>query len=416
MQPVEETFRGMTPLHLAAAAKWPEGVALLLAAGADRYAKDYMHSYPIHVALATGCSVTVDLLLDGDCRPYFTRQHQHQPTTIPWFTLYGMVSSNKRIQNALIGAFVHLRNSSGALRPYRDLSLIYHESGIDVADSLFSGGFLDLESRDDCGKTPLMWACSRNHHKFAAFLLEKGANLATPHRDSNITAGYFLSADYNDSSSFLGKYSKLYTNLLHTAFSIADTVESRCVCSPDGYTPVAALSQSRSRRKRRLFEGIVSCLQWPTYTVEEQARAFALGEIFNRLGMTHTCINIHYPSRKFPEEDRTEIECEEQEFSNQLQELMKEYDSGCAEFCGGPLDYLGFFFKRQELSLPSVEECWWETRDKRNENDKDLLGPGTNYQSGRFSFTGEVIFNGHREQAIEENMLDLLFAEDQSQV
>jgi hypothetical protein len=47
----------------------------------------------------------------------------------------------------------------------------------------------------------------------------------------------------------------------------------------------------------------------------------------------------------------------------------------------------------------------------RNWNDKNLLGPGVNYQLMRLSFTEKEIYYDHWEGVKEENMLALLFDE-----
>jgi hypothetical protein len=413
MKPVEETFRRLTPLHLAAAANWPEAVALLLAGGADKYAQDSELCLPIDFAMHTKCLEAVELLLEGDCIPNFIRPRKHGITTIPLAMLIEIHSGKGSVQNALVRTLIRLRHFLGALRPYHDLALLAwdKEPGVAAADRLFSAGFRDLELRDEHGMTPLMKACLYATLQFLRFLLEKGANASTPHRDSALTAGYFLAGSMDFDSSFSAADSELCAKLLQAAFNVADTVDSNCLCSPEGFTPVTALSRSKNGDKRRKFGTLMLCLQGLKGAVEQQARAFALGEIFDRLQMTHTCVNIHQPSQQIPEEDRLEIESEEEEFSMQLRELMKEYDLGRVEFSGGPLEFLDFFFEMQELNLPSQDYPWiWS--HKYNSNDKDLLGPGVQYQSCRASFAGKQIFYGHREEVNEENMLALLFDED----
>jgi hypothetical protein len=122
--------------------------------------------------------------------------------------------------------------------------------------------------------------------------------------------------------------------------------------------------------------------------VEKQARAFAIGEVFDRLEMTHTCVNIHKPSKQIAEEERLEIEWEEEELNDQLQQLMEEYDLRRAKFSGSPLEFLDHFFESHELDLYSDEYgrlAWWGT-DISNWDDPDLLGPGDEYHKRRKSF------------------------------
>lgn len=134
-----------------------------------------------------------------------------------------------------------------------------------------------------------MQAYWHGYYQYSRFLLEKkGANTLTSHRDSALTAGFFLAAGMRfDSSKTVD--SELFARLLQPAFEVADKVESYCLCCPGGFTPVAALGRSRNGDERCSFRTLILCLQWPLYAVEQQARAFALGEVFNRLQMTHTC-------------------------------------------------------------------------------------------------------------------------------
>jgi hypothetical protein len=126
--------------------------------------------------------------------------------------------------------------------------------------------------------------------------------------------------------------------------------------------------------------------------------------------MTHTCVDIHKPGQQVSEENRLGIESDEDEFYNQLQQLMEEYDVGRTEFSGGFLEYLDRFFEMHELDLPVYEPSigyGWLSAD-----DTNLLGPGPKYQSSRGSFSGKLIYYGHKEPVTEESILALLFDEE----
>jgi hypothetical protein len=88
---------------------------------------------------------------------------------------------------------------------------------------------------------------------------------------------------------------------------------------------------------------------------------------------------------------------------------MEEYDLGRTEFSGSPLEYLARFFEVQELDLPFYLPN--RNYSGRSLYDSNLLGPGPNYQSWRRSFSGKLIYYGHKEPRTEENMLGLLFDE-----
>jgi hypothetical protein len=415
MKPAEETSRRLTPLHLAAAANWPEAVGILLANGANKLAQDSELCLPIDFAIRTKCLQSVTLLLSGDCELQFTTPRRSNVGNFPLQILHGILWGDESIKDVLFQTLIRLRHSLVSLQPYHTLSVWVHseERSISAAERLFSAGFTDLELRDSFGLTALMQSCSRGFLQFSRFLLENGANPLTTHRESALTAGYFLAEGTK-----LGRFENMHLQscarlLLQTAFDVSDKVESHCLCSPGGFTPVTALGRAiYFHDKRSSFRTLMLCLQWPLHAVEQQARAFAFGEVFNRLEMTHTCVDIRHPDRKISEEDRIAIENEEDELHNQLQQLMEEYDLGRTEFIGDPLEYLDQFFKIQELDLPSyTPDVYYPGKSSY---DSGLLGPGLHYQSARRSFSGKYIYYGHKEPVTEENMLALLFDKEYS--
>lgn len=387
MQPFETTARRLTPLHLAAAANWPEAVSLLLAAGADKYAQDSLCWLPIDLALQSGCLEAVELLLEGDCMPQFTTSSGYLRKRM----LDCITSCDERLRHALLRTLIRLRPHLGILQPYGDLTLYGCNSEatlVTISEELFLGGYVDLEIPDWGGQTPLMSACLHGLLKLANFFVQHGASISEPHRDSALVAGHSLAATYDPRS--LKSNEKLAAKILEAAFNASNTVHSHCRCSPEGFTPVTALRRHLHYTKRReRFELLVmSCLRWPMEAVEKQARAFAIGEVFDRLEMTHTCVNIHKPSKQIAEEERLEIEWEEEELNDQLQQLMEEYDLRRAKFSGSPLEFLDHFFESHELDLYSDEYgrlAWWGT-DISNWDDPDLLGPGDEYHKRRKSF------------------------------
>ena len=408
MQPVEETARRITPLHLAAAANWPEAVSLLLAGGADRYAQDSEYLLPIDIALLSDCAQAVELLLDGDCVPQFTTQRRHPRVTLPWTMIYQFTNGDENITEILVRTLIRLRPFLGDLRLYHDLSWCSSHNDarvVTVAEALFSGGYRDVDMLDENGMTPLMVACTMDRPNLAQFFFQHGASASTRHRGSTLTAGFFWAKNYSNYSREWSR--QLVADLLQSAFDASSTVESSCFCSPEGFTPVTADRRANPYVLWERFKFFISCLQWPIDAVEEQARAFARGEVFDRLEMTHTCIDMGHSSKHIPDEDRLEIQWEEEELEDQLHQLMEEFDRSRANFDGGPFEFVELFFESHELDLPSQIYSYRAS----NFGDPDLLGPGLYYRSCRPSFTDETIYCGHKEKVTEENMLALLFNE-----
>jgi hypothetical protein len=86
--------------------------------------------------------------------------------------------------------------------------------------------------------------------------------------------------------------------------------------------------------------------------LEQQARAYARGEVCDRLEMTHTCSSILSPCKHISEE-RLEIQWEEEELEDQLERYMEEFDLRRAEFDGGPMEFVEYFFDSQDMDITS---------------------------------------------------------------
>jgi ankyrin repeat protein len=175
MKPVEESFRRLTPLHLAAAANWPEAVELLLANGTDKHAQDSELCLPIDFAIQTQCMKAVELLLDGDCTFQFSTPRSLTICNLPAAVLHGILWTDGSIRDVLLRALIRQQNSLGTLPLYHVFPLWARdgEHSIYAAERLFSGGFVDLELRDKYGKTALMQACWHGYYQYSRFLLEK---------------------------------------------------------------------------------------------------------------------------------------------------------------------------------------------------------------------------------------------------
>jgi ankyrin repeat protein len=411
-RPRERTDQQLTPLHLAAAANWLEGIEILLAGGADKYAQDSNQRFPIDHAFQVQSLKSIELLLEGDCVPYFERSQSIPPLTIGWCIGPALLQSSGGIQNAIIGSLAAHRHLLKDIRPYHDLMILSYgaESELMTAAGLFSAGFQDLDQTDVTGKTPLMLACSLALFEMIPYLLEFGADPSKPHRDSNLTAGYFLLGNCTYATWRPSDFERC-AKVIQVAFDQSGTIVSTCRCSPKGFTPISAIFQSyrASWDRREILRAFLPWVRWPSHMIQEQVRAFALGEIFNRLEMTHTCIRLYRPDQQVLDEDRLDIEDEEEELNIQLQELMNRFETLRAGFGGNHLDLLDCFLEDLEQDLPPLGNSCSRAYDWKNKN---LLGPGRVYGYSRYNFKGEQILYGHTECLGDENMLALLFGQE----
>ena len=265
----------------------------------------------------------------------------------------------------------------------------------------------------------------------AAFLLEKGADVSTLHRNTTLTAGHFLGPQLHWNllpyvATQLNWEQEMtpgqWRRILDAAFEVSGNVASDCLCSPEGYSPMSTLNRSDTNfyQKRCTFRALSSYCKWSDSVLKYQLRCFALGEVFNRLEMTHTCLRLHSVRyggdfRDFPEDDRREIEFEEEELHHQLDKMMNDYDSSQLEFYSDPFDHFDNFFETLDQLLKPVQYFIFHPR-LWSECDSDVLSPGELYEHFWFSSRGERIRYGHREVAMEEDMLTLVFGEFKVQI
>lgn len=417
MKPVESTLRQLTPLHFAAAVNWPEGIEVLIAGGADEYARDSGGLYPIDYAFELGSLRSVKLLLRGDCLPYFEDFKYDPALTMGLNITLAVRFISDGIAKAIISSLGAQKQLLRDKRPYHDLirwSMTEHfptKNILERAQYLFLAGFHDIDQTGVKGLTPLMTACHFPEFDWIAYLLENGANPSKQHGYSNLTAGHFLLGNRKTGHPWSPSDFEKCGNMIQIAFDKSDMIESTCRCSPGGFTPLSVLFQGnkQSWERRDIFRAILPYVSWSSQMLEEQVRAFIVGEVFNRLQMTHTCICLHFPRKQFPHEDRLEIEDEEEEMNDHLEEVIANWDSLRPGFDGGPLEFLDGFLEELERELPPLDNAMgvFDFKDQ-----KDLLSPGRLYARERIDFRRKRVLYGHNECLSEENILALLFGNE----
>ena len=250
--PVQHTAKPLVmcnPLRpeLRIAARWPQGTEFLLAQGADRYAQDLCGHFALDIAITNQCIEVVEILLKGDCMPYISHKKSYQTSTLPPNFLEHGLSGNRELQNTVVEALARHRHRLEAERPYHDLARNFKDSKA-IAEKLFAAGFRKVEEYDEEGMTPLIRACCWGNMSMVAFLLEHGADPSRSHRDALLRAGhfFFFEADSFWCATFHGRQKgnelspQEEAKLLQTAFDSAGCVDSRCRCSPGGFSPATS--------------------------------------------------------------------------------------------------------------------------------------------------------------------------------
>lgn len=349
--------------------------------------------------------------------PYISHKKSYQTSTLPPNFLEHGLSGNRELQNTVVEALARHRHRLEAERPYHDLARNFKDSKA-IAEKLFAAGFRKVEEYDEEGMTPLIRACCWGNMSMVAFLLEHGADPSRSHRDALLRAGhfFFFEADSFWCATFHGRQKgnelspQEEAKLLQTAFDSAGCVDSRCRCSPGGFSPATSTFKVDDYEhffvRKQSFERMLCHLNLSEVDLRQQWRCLVRMEIFNRLELTHTCIRQFPTVRAFPEQDRLEIEEEEEELHFELEVLMNEYDDWQQHFDGDILNCVETFFDKldQDLRPRGGFLCWQQVS-----YDRDILGIGTTTKDHWMTSRGELLHQGHKEGVQESYILQSLF-------
>jgi hypothetical protein len=265
--------------------------------------------------------------------------------------------------------------------------------------------------------SPLICACCWGNMSMVSFLLNHGADPSKSHRNALLRAGHFFLIENPSiwiSYFYQEKGNELYlqeeTKLLQSAFSITERVDSKCRCSPEGFSPTTSTFKAGNKSgfymQRQTFEQFLRLLNFSEADTREQWRCFVRMEIFHRLELTHTCIRQFPKVRTFPEEDRLEIEEEEEELYHKLEALMNEYDNWQTHFDGDILNCVDTFFDKLDQDLRPRIHVGLYYGDVSYK--LDVLGTGTVKKNIWGNSRGKLIYE-HKEGFQESNMLQILF-------
>jgi hypothetical protein len=421
----------ISPLHFAAAVSWPAGVETLISMGYSRFQIDGNGETPLDIAVDVGCIPAVEALLEGDCLAFLDLSTQDKDTALPLAFLEVAESDNSSMHDIIIECLLRHKFLLPGLTPYHDLASQRYADNIGFAQKLFIAGFQDIEVYNHYGYTPLMLACTYGNIRMASFLLQHGANPSKSHEYACLRAGHFLyydgihdpGLDWRDDDLIPlvikgVRFREDEKRLLEAAFDTSIDIHSCCRCSPDGLSPITSLFRGilgiglDTYHLKEGFQRMIRNVDCSPADMKRHWRAFVVCETFNRIGMTHTCLQLHSPGRLFPgfpDNRRIEIEDEEEELFFELEEVVARFDlfsenrqddlSECVDEFFDDLD--GYLRPRSSLLT------WtWRGKDKAT----DCLGPGEDLCVGYYlSSRGKQIKYGYKEIIKEDSMLRWLF-------
>ena len=399
---------------------------VLITCGANKYAEDSEGLCPLDIAISIQSVSIVEFFLKSDCRPYSLEKRCCQTTTLRRSFLLAAKSDNQELQDVVVEALARQRYQLYEIRPYHDLAQanMAPARGCQAelfAEKLLSAGFRDIEEYDEDGMTPLISACYLGSSSMVTFLLSHGVNPFKKHRDTDLRSGHFASYIFDDLFGFCFVFGTRPANdlphddearLLEAAFQYSDRVDSKCRCSPEGFSPLTAIFRDAqgecSYYRKCALETMIGYLNPQRVDTARQWRCLVAMEVFDRLELTHTCIEASPIVRKFPKEDRLEIEEEEEELFHKFEYLMNDDDERQRDFAGDIADCVNLFFNALDHDLRPLQS---RVRSPmfRDDGDANILGPGRKYQYYWRSSSGKEIGYGHKEEVKECYVLDSLF-------
>lgn len=315
----------------------------------------------------------------------------------------------------------------------------------DIFQTLYDFGFCDVDEADDAGETPMFRHIRRSfsHHAFgppsfgggdiAKWVLAHGANLTSQ------IAGDWPNILFH--LAFLGS-----VRLLSFEWDRGDTPKAfthfhtstdtcKCYCSSFGCLPLHILLRCHAPNPRHCVQslGRLELLQrwielWDISSDDEQvlAREMTRLELFERLGMAHTCcrqgetvgedsyINAPFLVDRIPEEEVRHIQSDDWELNRQLECLMSHWVSWRL-MAGGNLFVLhDVWWAAMDEILPPLtpNECHGRhmvsplnvvKEASREQREKEALGRNGFEQLGDFREIIDIHLWRHKLQAFSDH-------------
>ncbi|KAK8193725.1 uncharacterized protein BKA78DRAFT_125080 [Phyllosticta capitalensis] len=220
----------------------------------------------------------------------------------------------------------------------------YFEKNQNIVQSLLSLGFHNIDVAEEDGTTLFLKACSQSQIDWASYFLSNGAQPDPK--------GLWLAV-----RAFWGWNHRLpHPNWLMRLASKASCDSCRCHCSTSGCTPAAVLARrcllGRSQRRHELISF--------TERMSLRSRRVAMRElcrleVFEKLGMTHTCCSRATGWAPLKDDDAAAIHDEEENLKDTLEVFMSLFDHLFSQFDGRFNVFLRAWWAALELYLPEED-------------------------------------------------------------
>ncbi|KAH3762565.1 ankyrin 2,3/unc44 [Pelomyxa schiedti] len=169
---------GNTPLHLACSVPLtPPTIKLMVDKGADPRAVNKDGNLPMHVAAETGDAAVLDILSKVTEKTSLNQINKAGNTALHVATLRGSKSIAQKL--IAIGADPNVKNAENSTA----LQLAVDGDSTDMVDVLLSTSSIDLNTKNNEGKTPLYTAAWRGNVISVRSLIGGGANVNIKNKD-----------------------------------------------------------------------------------------------------------------------------------------------------------------------------------------------------------------------------------------
>ncbi|KAL6408957.1 hypothetical protein AUP68_07907 [Ilyonectria robusta] len=385
-----EDLETVTPHPLALAIGWPAGLAILLESGiqpsaAIEAAITQEDVQSVELLLDYGCPIFFQG--QGDDELYSLIEYAMDTgSSVPIISILTESMAERRrelfrvalenLPEAWLQSIIGKRESIGSLLDYR-ADMIFqqlHQIGMDRIQNLYPGtevtvyhshgmthstactfyqaGFHDIDIPDETGRTPMTKRISDGLHRdgfrLMLWYLRKGADPCRKIPEGpnllhffSCFATKFLTLEVWDRDAWggcnaIGVFGKLYD-----VSCLRGTDECSCWCSSTGCTPVAlvlkecrigtdASSTNTLMRRRRLLFHLPRYSSTRLQLTQQIFEDICRLEIFDRLGMAHTCGKYEqdydcFQYRSSDSEERQELQDEDSELKTILDAYLELY-------------------------------------------------------------------------------------------
>ena len=418
-----EDMFSMTIMHFLVAVKWVEGIQVAVEHGGIQQLEQLKRSVSelLNIAIKYRSISMVIILLQvlDDC---FEKQ-------LRMFGVKDFCSClGKAIEMRETGICDELISFMVRRGTHRFESSIYHgvygfyESPCKGFTMIYDAGFRNVDACDERGRTPLMRACLSSDFSAIDLLLCYGASPFARQVGTGRTAGHFLTKSRLVSDIVDTRRSKrrrdndesleVLRSIVCIGFQQATLVPAQCYCSPDGFSPLTSLIQSieldEPHFRKRHVKGLLFYFGADEAMVIEQIRQFVLLEVFDRLGLYHTCDHWASTISARHKENQRRKQTQGPQLHNQLAQWMCEYDKALASYQGCLYKFIDQFLDRLDegLRAPLEQE---DLLPEPDTPDTDIISPGRDCQKHYFTSRGKRVGFEHKEPKGEDYLIEPLF-------